>query len=251
MATDFQFVGIDETLEAYESRSVDAWALFAGKRMIIRGTGIDSLKKFLTMISNSGTVAVYTLKVYETVSDDTEIKSNTPDDGSFNFKIHSLERGGMSGIIGRHYGDPIETIADRLDIIEEKLSGTGTVQDEGVMSQITTALIGMLQEPRKLNEFIGALSGNKLPPASVPSPGHYPISPAINYPQTVAGVSRIGQAAPVNNLTSENSLQRIGDAIEAIGKHDERIVEHLEKLAKIARENPQQFKTLLILLDGF
>lgn len=245
MATDFQFVGIDETLEAYESRSVDAWALFAGKRMIIRGTGIDSLKKFLTMISNSGTVAVYTLKVYETVSDDTEIKSNTPDDGSFNFKIHSLERGGMSGIIGRHYGDPIETIADRLDVIEEKLSGTGAVQDEGVMSQITTALIGMLQEPRKLNEFIGALSGKPSQPAPVHS---YPV------PGTVTGVSRIGQPQPTTapaNLTSENNLQRIGDAIEAIGKHDERIVEHLEKLAKIARENPQQFKTLLILLDGF
>lgn len=240
MATDFQFVGIDETLEAYESRGVDAWALFAGKRMIVRGTGIDALKKFLTMISNSGTVAVYTLKVYETVSDDSEIKSNTPDDGSFNFKIHSLDRGGMSGIVGRHYGDP--DIADRLDAIEEKLSGT---TDEGVMSQITTALIGMLQEPRKLNEFIGALSGKPQPP-----PVHsYPV------PSTVTGVSRIGQVqpttAPATNLTSENNLQRIGDAIEVIGKHDERIVEHLEKLAKIARDNPQQFKTLLILLDGF
>lgn len=245
MATDFQFVGIDETLEAFESRGVDAWALFAGKRMIVRGTGIDSLKKFLTMISNSGTVAVYTLKVYETVSDDSEIKNNTPDDGSFNFKIHSLDRGGMSGIVGRHYGDP--DIADRLDAIEEKLSGT-TAQDEGVMSQITTALIGMLQEPRKLNEFIGALSGK---PSQSPPVHSYPVLPG----GTVTGVSRVGQpqptTAPVTNLTSENSLQRIGDAIEAIGKHDERIVEHLEKLAKIARDNPQQFKTLLILLDGF
>jgi len=243
MATDYQFVGIKHTLAAFQSRGVEAWAIFAGKRLITRGCGVDELAAFLQMIAQSNTVAVYTIKVYEDIDDPKEIKSNTADDGSFNFKLFSLDGGGgsMSGIIGTHYGDPVQMeILERLKALEQP------EEDQGIMSQITNAFIGMLQEPRKLHEFLGALNGTQ------------PQQPQYYEPRTVGNVHRIGvtQPAPARPqataapLTSEQSLQRIGDAVETIGRHDEKVVEHLEMLAKMAETNTSKFKMLLSLLDA-
>ena len=120
MPSDFQFVGIEETLAAYDARSCDDWALFAGNRLIMKGNGHDQLKDFLSMIARSGTTAVYTIKVFEELPDGTKINSKTADDGSFNFKLFSPDgRGQFSGIIGTHYGDPVQMqILERLGALE-------------------------------------------------------------------------------------------------------------------------------------
>jgi hypothetical protein len=230
MAADFQFVGIDETLQAFESRNVEIWALFAGKRLILKGEGIDELRAFLAQMARSQTQAVYTLKVYDALSDKAEIKSNTPDDGSFNFKLATHEIGTLSGTS--------KALQDLREEIAAMRSGDLDEEPPGPWEEIGEALIGMLREPSKLAQFIGALSGRpQMPP-----------------PPTVGGVQRVQelkQAASVGATPlTEESLQEIGDTIETLATKDANIVQHLKKLAQIAERDPAKFKMLVTMLDA-
>lgn len=239
MPSDFQFLGKQETLYAFESRGVEDWAIFCGSRFIMKGQGISELEKFLDMIARSGTMAIYTLKVYEGLPDGAKINSKTPDDGSFNFKLFSLDGspGQLSGIIQRHYADPaMEKLLAELNDVKQRLAGMEAeeIEDDSpdLMGEITQALIGMLHEPRKLNEFISAFTGRV-------SPGSYFAPP-----------SRVGSLPETTQpLTSNESLERIGSAIEVIAKVDPKIVDHLEKLAEVAQQNPHKFKNLVAMIE--
>lgn len=236
MATGYEFLGLKETLAAYESRGLEQWAIFSGNRFIMKGEGIDALGQFLAMISRSNTTATYTLKVYEQLGEKERINSKTPDDGSFNFKLFDLygNSGTLSGIIPTHYGDPgqVDPIKKAIREVLEEME-PGEPEPPTILEQMGDAFIGMLQEPRKLSEFIGALTGQ-------PPPRHIVGTTTAAPPREVAGSVDL----------SEESLLRIGAAIEKMGAVDPDIVKHLEKLAEIAQGDPGRFKMLIALLDG-
>jgi len=232
-----QFLGIDDILKAFDYRGTEVWSIFDGKRMIHKGTGESDLREFLEMVSRSGTTASYILKVYEDISDHKQVKSNTADDGSFSFKLFRFDEpaAGMSGIVSRHYGDPVQAkILERLGVIEQQIL---TPEEEpDFLKAIGDAFIGMIQEPDKLNTFIGTLRTGF---------GPQPYNPVR------AGIGNVVNK-PVNqqqNILSDESLQRIGDAIEKIAVHDSKIVEHFEKLAALAEKNPAKFKTFIAIVD--
>lgn len=237
-----QFIGLEETIKAFNYRNAEVWAIFDGKRLIHKGEGENELREFLTMISNSGTTATYILKVYDDFSDPKNVKSNTPDDGSFNFKLFSVADGGaVGGIVRRHYGDPVQAeILAKLGALEQQINGEPDDEPD-FMDQLGEAFIGMIQEPSRLNEFMGALRNFSNPMPSNP---------------IRAGIGNVSlMREPTNNnqgieLTEQN-LQRIGDAIEKMAKVDGGIVEHLEKLAAVAEKNPGKFKSLVSMLDTF
>lgn len=243
-----QFIGIDQIVKAFNYRQAELWAIFDGRRLIHKGEGADALREFLDMIAGSQTTATYILKIYDDLDDAKAIKSNTPDDGSFNFKLHQYQGSGEGGIVRRHYGDPVQAeILARLDGIEGKISGVGEPgedDEDGFGEQLQTAVIGMLQDPNKLKNFLdifrssaptgGALTG-PYRPASVGSANPGSGSPAA---PTLGG----------QPLTAE-SLQRIGDIIETLARHDPNIVEHLDKLAKLAERSPKKFSSILAIFD--
>ncbi len=241
MASDIQFFGIDDLLEVYQDRGLDRWALFAGKRLITDGDGADDLRAFLLRMSRSGTFACYTLKVYEGLGDE-KIRPNTVDDGSFNFKLFSMDSRGPGGIVGTHYGDPVQQkILERLDGLEARLAEP---EDDGVIGQITKAFIGMLEEPHKLHDFIGALSGA----------GGQPLpNPFAKQIHSVGNITRV-QSAPKPavdpEVITEANAERIAAVIKKLGRHDTKFLEHLEGLAGIAEKTPAKFKTLITLLES-
>lgn len=99
--TSVQFVGMDAALKAYQHRDIAPWALFINKQMLFKydggdiAEGQDQLSNVLQMCS--GSKATYTLRVYEDIPGG-KIKSATPDDGSFNFRLtDELPNGGQVG----------------------------------------------------------------------------------------------------------------------------------------------------------
>src|SRR5574343_316699 len=84
-----QFNNLESVLNAYTNRGVDAWAIFQGSQFMFKGIGLSDLEQILNSLSNGGTNAVYKLKVFEEITDEKNIKNNTPDDGSFNFRLNS------------------------------------------------------------------------------------------------------------------------------------------------------------------
>lgn len=234
MATGYEFLGLQETLAAFEARNVDSWAVFSGTRFIMKGQGMNELEQFLAMIARSGTSAIYTLKVYEDLPAGTKLNSKTPDDGSYNFKLFDLygNSGALSGALQpyRVGSNP----ADLKKLIQEAIDEMTPPEPEapGVLEQMGDAFIGMLQEPRKLAEFIGALTGQ--PVRSIP---------------TVGAVTRVGSAETAE-IINEATAPRISGAVERLGRVDGAIVEHLEKLATMAENEPGRFKMLVGLLDS-
>jgi hypothetical protein len=254
-----QFIGIEEALNAFSYRGVDIWAIYDGKRLMHKGSGENDLREFLEMISKSGTSATYILKVYEDLTDAKEVKSNTADDGSFNFKLFPAgEQVGGRGIIQRHYGYPSfeDRVAERLDKIEGLLlndDDTEDSQDETFAQSLGNAFIGMIQQPDKLGQFIDSLqklfaTGNNHV-ARVPVIGQVEIN---RMGQNANDHSPAGEihAANMSQVPTEEKLQRLGSAIDTLEQHDPQLVEHLEKLATIAAKTPERFKAILSIFDA-
>jgi len=253
MAT-IQFKGFDNVVKAFEYKEVDAWSIFDGKRLLHKGIGIDDLKQFLTLIMQS-TNAIYTLKVYEDIDDARKIKSNTPDDGSFNFRLNADEQDITFSQYQRT--NNYKTVDERLGAIEKLLAEDPEDEDElSFMDSIGKAfeksIVGAIEEPDKPNFIADALKNifNIQLPVSKPAIGN------VVHASTIAGLETGNENKPVpgdieKNNDAADRLQRLGNAIDILEKHDKKLVEHLEQLAKIAQYNPQKFESLLTMMNLF
>jgi hypothetical protein len=108
-------------------------------------------------------------------------------------------------------------------------------------------LIGLLKDPEKLGKFIDVTKSLL---------GH-------SQPSYIGNINRLNESSENNpaslspssnsaaNIPSEEKLQRLGVAIDTLEKSDPMLVDHLEKLAKIAVENPRQFLQLISMIDVF
>lgn len=241
MAVSVQFFGVDKVLEMFEARNVEAWSVYQGKQFMFKGIGADALQTILDAIN--GTTPIYSLKVYEGIDDPAKIKSSTPDDGSFNFRLQA--QGEMNGI---PYGLPYNRNAElekRIAQLEaEKISGSDIDDDENDFSKIVQEeIIGIIQEPNKLLQWKNVLSSIFFPSANT---SNYQPMP-----------NRIGNAATTQNqntMSDETDAQkqkRLIDAINVLEENDPKILDHLEKLAMMAQDNPVKFKGLLSMLEMF
>jgi hypothetical protein len=218
MANYVQFKGMDHVISAFKYRAVEAWSLWQGKQFIHKGIGTDELHTFLSMLQQGGSNAIYTLKVYEEITDASDIKDNTSCDGSFNFNLWSPEMLPATGYNNQ--------IVSRLTAIEERLTEEedkpkknklgiiGDILDHPMMEQIA---------PIVIPQILDWIMGKKAQPYK---------------PQPQAAI------AGINN---EEDLQK---AIQILLQHDNQLTKHLLKLSEIAINNPQSFKFLIQTLDS-
>jgi hypothetical protein len=248
-----QFYGVDKAIEAYENCKIPAWGLFSGKQLLCRYTGNDLdegaklLEDFISKIEES--TATYTLKVFEQEGNKpVKIKEKTECDSSFNFKIDEQEiftqRQEQRGYGNRALGATLSSIDERLKKIEElpieEESEEETFQ-ESIGKAIQQSIIGAIQNPEQPNLLVDLLKGVLNVPVSKPAIGNVRTTSAI------AGLETGNANASVKERGDK--LQRLGDAIDILEKHDEKLVEHLEALAKIAVNNPQKFQRLIAMID--
>lgn len=228
-----QFRGLDSVLKAFKNRNVEYWSIWQDKSLMTKGEGIDELKGFLEMLSESG--CTYTLKVYEDVTDAAEIKDKTPADGSFNFKLVDEEEDYGPFTYSNKKNKLLQRIAD----LEAKLAETKIEEEEETLEDV---LIGAIKEPQKL---LGLVNTAKAIFGITPT-----FAPQFQTAQTMGNVEQQQQNTSVQKHEwSEEELMRIGQAIDVMKRYDENIVEHLEKLSKIAINNTGQFNFLINALN--
>lgn len=254
-----QFRGLSQTMTAFENRGVDAWSLWDGKAFMFKGIGSNDLTTILESLNNSGTTAIYTLKVYEDVTDVKKIKASTDCDGSFNFRLYEREDEVNNYRPGQSY-EHVRQLTERVNTLEERiLAALETKQEEETEEPETNfigTITGLLQDPDKLEKLITlgrSLLGQPVQPAYVgnvnklagPGNGSNPsLSPSSQQPAAVAPME--SQYTPEDQ---QERVERLAVAVDTLEKADPAILEHLEKLASMAANKPDQFKMLVSMID--
>jgi hypothetical protein len=239
-----QFFGVDQAVEAYERRDVPAFSLWQGKQMLHKfdgskdgdcsiATGAQELRSYLDMLYENST-AIYTLRVYEDLKPGQKIKPSTEHDGSFNFRINAPEQraAGMGGGNNNLLLVEMQKINRQLAQING-VGGEDEDEDEDDKEPtIEEIAMGFLNEPEKLLRIVNV--GKQL----------LGISPA---PATVGNINRLQQSHEPGN--DPDLLTRLGNAINILEQHDPKLVEHLEKLAKLAQQDKTLFNAVISKLD--
>ena len=262
--TAVQFYGIDDVVEAYMNKRTPAFAIWCGKQLQFRYDGSTDddnetdaepgeptmtegeqlLRQYLTSLWPL-TTATYTLKTYDDLAPGQKIRPSTEYDTAFNFKIcaPSSREAYAPGAVGFPQTNPLlaelKKMNERMDRLEqERAMDDDELEDEP--ENLQQVVIGLLNEPAKLQQVVEPIK-------ELVSIGRMLLGmPEMNTPAAMNGVKKIGQ---VNEQPDPALVMRLGQAINTLEQHDEKIVEHLEKLAQVAVTDAVKFKGLLAMLD--
>lgn len=231
MASSVQFRDIDGVIKAYENRDVPAWSLWQQKQFMFKyeGTSLDEgaqqLEDTLKLLGQSSN-AIYTLKVYEDLPGG-KIKSNTPDDGSFNFKINGEEQQITQGQYAslKYNNDLRQELAE----IKEKLAAIEEEGEEEPEPENKLGVIGDIISHPVLQPIIQSFMASLLTTKSA-----LPAAPPQMQRVAISGI---------------NDDVVLNEAVNQLKECDPKLPEHLAKLAKMAKENPQGFNFLIATLD--
>ena len=219
MGATLQFIGKEQVEKAFENMEVDFWAIFQNKQFMFKGQGMDELSNVLQMLEGVGAASVYTLKIYEDVKTKSGIKSNTPDDGSFNFRLAEPLEANMSGLGMSMNSKLLQTLSgidERLKLLEDT---EPEPEPGGGLGRIGVILENPALQPI-ISQVLERVMGALLPPA-------------------------VSQNKPMAALSGINDDIVIMEIINKLKVHDPQILAHLQKLLSIAETNPELFKALI------
>lgn len=264
MSSAVQFYGTDQVIQAATNRKCPAWGLWATRQFMFKYEGddekesIDFLEQTLDMIAQNGSTATYTLKFFEKEGNKPiKIKENTPCDGSFNFRLIGEEERQQRNNM---YISASPKVLTELQQLREEVANLRAAQNNPATEEeededekgLMGAVIGVIKDPDLLEQHIRNFHLFKSLFTGI-------------QPAAVGNVKQLGQTkpdiqdpgpAPVTDLShanntemNEEQLIRLGNACDKLYEHDKKIVEHLEKLAAMAANNPVQFQNLIGILD--
>lgn len=234
-----QFYGIDQVMMASRNYKCPAWGIFVNGALFSKCEGGDlssslaMLEQMLEMLQETNSTGIYTIKFFECPEGET-IKINQKtvcDGGSFNCKLVDEQQR-----IGR--GLAVSGFHEMRAEIEELKKQLAAKEEEEEEPSIGSVVVDLLKDPAQLGQLINI--GRSLLGMPVQQYG----APGI-------GTTRIGTDAIVPEVVSESQedkLTRLGNAIDTLEQSDPALVDHLEKLAKMAKENPDHFKSILSFL---
>lgn len=231
--TGVQLIGKDAVLTAFNKLPYDFWGIYEGKTPKVFGEGADALGEWLDMFCAAGSTATYILRIYDTDSLPTSQSGGVDFVASLNFKLVDMYEG--YGIAGH-----TTKLMQRIEGLEKKLAGSD--EDEGEEEDINSILMGWLNNPEKLGMVVGAfrqlIGGGDAVPAIAGN--------GLQAQQTVGGFAGSG-AGTAAGSDDDVRLQRLAAALDQLEKKDPRLVEHLEKLAKL---DPIFFNAVIQKLDA-
>lgn len=245
-----QFKGIDKVVTAYINNDVPIFALFCGRQLLTKYEGEDIqeganfLREFLENLDKGS--ATYALCVYEDPG--TKVKSNTPYDGSFNFKLEEKPYPSQS-ITGldERVNNRVADLENKFNLLMQKLDEQDKEElEESAPGGLGAVLNGLLENPEIQRAIASRVIGlvDKILPAPAADPGLRAV-PSEGLGKV--GSVQNGPAQQVNQLTS-SEIDRLNQAIEILAKHDQLLGSHLAKLALVAETEPGKFKMILGLL---
>jgi hypothetical protein len=233
--TGVQLIGKKAVLARYAKLDCEAWALYQGKQFIVGGAGAEDLEGWLTDFEQSGTTAIYTMRVYDCEEIPTSGKAGADYIACVHFKVVDTYDGmGVSGY-GNKMGEEIAAIKNQLKKLTER--GEEPEEQGGIGAIVTD----WLNNPEKLAVIFGIakqfFTGGS-------APAIIPVQPI----QKISGFTMSEQ--PTINASSPEGLERISKALDTLGQCDPDLVRHLEKLATLAVNEPLMFKAVIGKLDG-
>lgn len=252
MARAISFRGVDATVEAYELNRIGPWAVLSQGKILCSSTdvadedmeeGAAQLECFLEMMKKHGSQAVYELQVYKLGQGNVDINSKTPFSRAIPFSLFENTEQGVSN--GDNRVIQLLTAMDtRMKVLEEKLAASevGEQEDEGqddgtVMGKIGSMAMGLLERP-DVQQAI-ALAGINLVKKFAPNM------------RTVAGTQEgegrrvAGVETAYVNLLDQDQVNKVHAAITRLSARDEKLGDHLGKLADIAENNPGKYSMAL------
>jgi hypothetical protein len=246
MSDPVQFFGKDQVMQEVEERNCPAWAIFIRRNLYRKYEGdsmtesLDMLSHVLDNLSASGTEALHLIKFYESDrSGGKKINESTKcDAGSFTFKIVDPEE---------RQAKQLGYINNQANIIAAKkmwdLEQANKELKQAVESKDDSQSIGdiardYLQRPDELAQLINigrVLLG-------------YPVA---NFPN--ASIGRVTRAGTEDQPAAENELEKnlddLGEAVDILAAGDPKFVARLQKIARMKKENPDQYNSFLSILD--
>lgn len=234
-ARSVQFRNIEDVMEAYSNAEIPAFAIWQGRQLMFPfdvesvEEGTNLLGELLPKLQDSA--AIYTLCTYKDVGDK-GILSNTPFSSSFNFQLRRLrdEQG--------HYLQP----------------AVGGVSENAILSELKA----LRMDNQSLREKLEALEEEEEEEEGLGLVGKLLENPVIagivkNFATSLTAKTGMGSDAGAYKNVSMGAIDddaRLSIAVEELKQCDPLLVNHLEKLAKIAKADPASFKLFLGYLDG-
>jgi hypothetical protein len=216
-----QFRSPAAVLQAYLNRNAGAWSIWQGSQFMFKcetadvAEGAQELEDVLKVLHQSG--AIYTLKIYEDLGKAAKIKSNTPDDGSFNFRFAGEDVFGMPGQ-GSAAMNELVTEIKSLRLKVEQLEA-----DEDDNEPNRLGMLGDILEVPGISEALVQV----IPGVVSRLMGNNPAAP-----QALAGVQPAG-------------FTTLDQAITFLKQSDADFEDHMIQLATLARDKPVQFKSII------
>lgn len=220
-----QCIGKKAVLSRFETLDTDTWAIYQGKQFIVSGSGGEQLGAWIDSFTEAGSTATYMLRVYEGDEKPTSSNGNADYLACIGFKAVDLYDG--QGIAGHN-----NKLIERIGALERQIKEQDEENDESD-TDLNSIIMGWLTDPVKLNQVAGAVrtmfgTGQPEPPAAIPL-------------QTISGIKQAEQSA--------DPVVRISAALDILEKYDPDLVVHLEKLAKLAKNDTPMFKAVISKLD--
>jgi hypothetical protein len=233
-----QFRGIEQIMQAYEFNNVPSWAIACGGDIPFQfvtdslDEGAQALQQCLDVLKKGHSSATYQLRCYIHPPD--AIDNKTPFNLSCKFTLWADEESGS--ITGLHHVR--EVINDRLDKIEQKLSGDQDDRPQG----LAATLGAILQRPEILGAIATRVFGlvDKLLGGAAAVTGRPASMAGVPGPETQD--QGFDQVAQLYAQLPEDERIQFDQAIEILLQKDPHIGTHLAKLARILRDQPDKYK---------
>jgi len=241
VVTSVQFRGTANVVKAFENLGVPRWAVFQKNNLNEKyegndlTEGVETLQQFLSLLERSQTNAIYTLKTYEDLPENKIIKPSTECDRSFNFQLWENER--FESPYSQYKNRQLDEITQRLDRMEALAVADNDneheTEGEAVGGFGLMGYLNKLLENPVVQQKLGAVIGtwiDKIMPAA---------EPQQSYPVAINGVQP----------DANDQVQKIQAAIDVLFSVDPLLGDHLEHLAKVAKNNPGKYNNLISMLN--
>jgi hypothetical protein len=244
-AIGIQYYGVDAVLEAAKNFRCAAWAIFIRSSLFMKfedndlNTSLSFLEQALISLEPGGTDAIYTIKFFEPAEGGKILKINEKSvctAGGFTFKLTDpVQR--EQRMIGYANNPQIAAIDKRMERLEQMFEKLMTNEPEPEPETVGTVLIDALKNPEQLMNLINA--------------GKMLLGFPIQEQPPIHAIGNINHAAAQTETPQydEQLIVRLQTAVATLEKNDQKLVEHLEKLAAMSENDKGTFSFLLSMLD--
>lgn len=235
-----QFRGVPAVLRAYENANIAPFAIMCGTQLLMKYEdndlegGKEFLKTALKELSTGGGMATYTLCVYEDLKPKEKIKSKTPFDMSFNFKLEEYETERAGRFSNREYEDRIAALEAKLKLEEDE-----TDEPEAIGGIWGT--IGKLLEHPDISAAIAGKIVTAIHSVGASNPSGASVLTAV------PGAAKVAGAGDRHN---SEQLEKIRRAVDTLAKLDPDLGDHLIQIAEIAMKDPGKYNLLIGMLKN-